>query len=139
MLTQPTLTQLTNNPYIEYTHPTLFTLISHNLIPTNSNPHLSITISPTTQQSPLHYHSLSLSPPSKLLSTNQFSTITTEHHSPLYASPLPLKIYNPYPTKLQPPQYSSIPLNSTISIQITEILISNNLSTQFYLTHIHLH
>ena len=139
MSTQPTLTQYTQNPFIEYTHPTLFTLISHNLIPTNDNPYLSITISPTTQQSPLHYHSLSLSPPSKLLSTNQFSTITTEFHTPSYASPLSLNIYNSYPTKLQPSQYSSIPLNSTISIQLTEILISNELSTQFYLTHIHLH
>ena len=137
MQTQPTLTQFTHMPYISYTYPTLFTLISHNLTPTNSNPYLSITISPTTQQSPLHFHDLTLSPSSKLLSTNQFSTITTEHHSPLYASPIPLTIYKSSLTKLHPSQYSSIPLNSTISIQITEQII-NNLTT-FTLTHINLH
>ena len=140
MTTHPTLTQHTQNPYINYIYPSTFMLISHNFIPTPHNPNMSITISPTgDSSSPYSQPSrLSLSKPASLLYNTEFSTLTTEHHTPSYDSPLPLTIYDSNYNIIPPSQYHTITNHSNISIKLSEVLINNN-HTQFYLTDIYIH
>ena len=139
MTTQPTLTQSTHSSHITYIYPSTFMLISHNFIPTLHNPSMSITISPTGDSSspysdPSH---LSLSKPASSLYNTEYSTLTTEHHTPSYLSPLPLTIYNSNYDIIPPSNYHTISNHSNISIQLSEVLIHN--TTQFYLTSIYLH
>lgn len=130
-----TLTKIINPQHITYTHPTIFTLKSFNLTPTINNPILHITISPLQQDIYPQHNNFKLSIPSQLLSTQPFSTITTEHHTPNYYSPLPLTIFNSN-TQLNTSQYNSIPINQPISITIIESLHNNQL--QLTLTNIKL-
>lgn len=127
------LTSINNPQFISYTHPTIFNLQSFNLTPTHTNPNLSITISPL-YQSLFPQHSFNLSTPSLQLSTQPFSTITTEFHTPTYSSPSPLTIFNLNDTQLLPSQFNSIPLNQPINITITECLHNNQ--PQLFLTSI---
>ena len=140
MTTHPTLTQFTDTSHITYIFPSTFILISHNFIPTLHNPSMSITISPTGDSSSPYSSSshLALSKPSSLLSNTEYSTLTTEHHTPSYLSPLPLTIYDSNYNIIPPSNYNTIPNHSNISIQLNEVLYFNT-TTQFYLTSIYLH
>ena len=123
---------------ISYIHPTDFTLISANLIPTTTNTHLSIRVTPLSTPSSSSFPTLNLSKPSTNLSTSPSSTLSTEFHTPQYLSPAPLAIYSSTLQLIPPSQYHTIPLNSTVSIQLTEDLHNKGSST-FYLTSIYIH
>jgi hypothetical protein len=141
MTTHPTITQFKHSSNITYIYPSTFILISHNLIPTTHNPSMSITISPTGDTSSPYSSSshLELSKPSSLLYNTEYTTLTTEHHTPSYLSPIPLTIYNSNYDIIPPSQYHNITNHSNISIQINETLLHHSQTTQFHLTSIYLH